>query len=193
MITGFGRTGKVWGIEHSGIHPDILTIGKALGGGYPVTGLITTEALSRAEPWSKASFSSSSYGGNPLAAAAADAAVAAIIDEKLPEKAALVGSFLFQGLRKLAEKYPFVDGVRGRGLMLGFDLVRDKKTRQPLSKGACEIIFHAALRRGLISMSYTSRVRINPPLVITMAQASEAIGLLDEAFAEAQSLDAWRD
>jgi 4-aminobutyrate aminotransferase/(S)-3-amino-2-methylpropionate transaminase len=193
MITGFGRTGKVWGIEHSGIHPDIITIGKALGGGYPVTGLITTEALCRAEPWSKASFSSSSYGGNPLAAAAADAAVAAVIDENLPENAARVGAFLFAGLRELAEKYPFVDGVRGRGLMLGFDLVRDKKTRQPLSKGACEVIFHAALRRGLISMSYTSRVRINPPLVITLAQATEALGLLDEAFAEAQSLDTWRD
>jgi 4-aminobutyrate aminotransferase/(S)-3-amino-2-methylpropionate transaminase len=193
MITGFGRSGKMFGIEHSGVRPDILTIGKALGGGYPVTGLITTEALCQAEPWSKASFSSSSYGGNPLAAAAADAAVAAVVEDDLPARAARLGAHMLSRLEGFVEKYPFVGLARGRGLMLGLELVRDKKTRQPLSKAACERLFLAALRRGVISMSYAPRVRINPPLVITEAQADEAVDILDDVFAAAAADGSWRN
>ncbi len=192
MITGFGRSGTMFGIEHSGVQPDIITIGKALGGGYPITGLITRADVCQAEPWSKASFSSSSYGGNPLAAAAADAAVAAVVDEQLVQRSATLGAQMLQGLRALAEKYPFIDAVRGRGLMLGFDLVRDKQTAEPLAKAVCTRLFQAALRRGLIGMLYTPRVRINPPLVISAAQVDEALGLLDEVFATEADAGTWR-
>lgn len=192
MICGFGRSGTMFGCEHSGAKPDIMTIGKALGGGYPVTGLMTTDALSQAEPWSKPSFSSSSYGGNPLAAAAADAAVAAVVDENLVERSASLGARMLAGLQPMVERYPFVGAVRGRGLMLGLELVADKKGRVPLQKAACERIFFSALRRGLLTMAYTPRVRINPPLVITEEQVDEAVGLLDEAFMEVANSGAWR-
>ena len=193
MITGFGRSGKMFGVEHSGVRPDIITIGKALGGGYPVTGLITTDEICHASPWSQASFSSSSYGGNPLAAAAADAAVATVIDEDLVGQSQRVGALMLRGLQEMAEKYPFVDAARGRGLMLGFDLVADKKTKQPMSKKACETLFMDTMHRGVVAMSYTPRVRINPPLVITEDQALEAVDILDESFAAMQKRGDWRD
>lgn len=193
MITGFGRSGKMFGCEHSGAAPDIMTIGKALGGGYPVTGLITRDDICDAEPWSKASFSSSSYGGNPLAAAAADVSLAIVEEEDLTGQATRIGALMLDALRPLVDKYPFVGEVRGRGLMIGMELVRDKKTREPLGKAACERLFHAALRRGLITMTYTARVRINPPLTITAEQALEAVSILDEALAELAQDNRWRD
>jgi 4-aminobutyrate aminotransferase-like enzyme len=193
MITGFGRSGTMFGCEHSGVQPDIMTIGKALGGGYPVTGVVSTDSIMRAEPWSKPSFSSSSYGGNPLAAAAADATLGAIVDEDLAGNAKRVGAEMLRALQPLVEKYPFVGEVRGRGLMIGLELVKDQKTREPLSKPACEAIFLAAMRRGLLTMAYTPRVRINPPLVITTEQALEAVAILDEALAEVEKSGAWRN
>ncbi|HET6346611.1 MAG TPA: aminotransferase class III-fold pyridoxal phosphate-dependent enzyme, partial [Myxococcota bacterium] len=141
MITGFGRSGKMFGCEHSGVQPDIMTIGKALGGGYPITGLITTDEICGAEPWSKPSFSSSSYGGNPLGAAAADVAISTVVDEDLVGNSQRIGAEILQALQPLVEKYPFVGEVRGRGLMIGLELVRDKKTKEPLGKKACEAIF----------------------------------------------------
>lgn len=192
MITGFGRTGKMFGCEHSGVQPDIMTIGKGLGGGFPVTGVISSEEITRAEPWSKPSFSSSSYGGNPLASAAADATLGALVEERLVENAATVGRALLEALRPMVDKYPFVGEVRGRGLLIGLELVTDKKTKQPLSKKACEWIFREGVKRGILAMTYTSRVRINPPLVITEEQALGGAALLDEVFAEATKQNIWR-
>jgi 4-aminobutyrate aminotransferase-like enzyme len=183
MITGFGRTGRRFGFEHSGAVPDIMTVGKGFGGGYPVAGLISTDAIVQAKPWSKPSFSSSTYGGNPLAAAAASATIETMVDEDLVGSAERVGRLMLEALRPLVDKYPFVGHVRGKGLFIGLELVKDKKTKEALGKAACQAIFGEALRRGLVTMSYTPRVRINPPLVITADQALEAVGLLDEAFA----------
>ncbi len=192
MITGFGRSGKMFGIEHSGVQADILTIGKALGGGYPVTGLITTDALCQSEPWSKASFSSSSYGGNPLAAAAADAAVRTVVEEDLVARAARLGTYMLDKLRHFVDRYPFVGAVRGKGLMLGLELVADQASRTPLKKAACERLFKGMLRGGVISMAYTSRWRINPPLVITEAEIDEALGVVEEVFTAASQSGSYR-
>src|SRR5207245_9410901 len=85
MITGFGRTGRWFGCEHSGVRPDVMTIGKGLGSGFPVTGLVSTEEITRATPWANPSGSSSSYGGNPMAGAAAYAAVPILAEAKLVE------------------------------------------------------------------------------------------------------------
>src|SRR5262249_15508452 len=193
MITGFGRSGTMFGCEHSGVKPDIMTIGKALGGGYPVTGVVSTEEITRAEPWSKPSCSSSSYGGNPLAAAAADATLGAIVDEDLAGNAQRVGAEMLRALQPLVDKYPFIGEVRGRGLMIGLELVADKKTKAPLGKKACEAIFLEAMRRGVLTRPYTPGVRINPPLVISIEQALEAVEILDEAFAEVDKSGAWRN
>jgi 4-aminobutyrate aminotransferase-like enzyme len=192
MITGFGRTGKAFGCEQSGVVPDIMTIGKGLGSGFPITGVVSTDAITASPPWSKPSFSSSSFGGNPLAAAAADAAVGAMIDEDLIGNSQRVGKVLLEALLPFVDKFPFVGEVRGRGLMIGLELVSDKATKAPLPRKVCEQIFLRALHRGVITMAYTNRVRINPPLVITEDQALEAVAVLDEVFTELSEQGAWR-
>jgi 4-aminobutyrate aminotransferase/(S)-3-amino-2-methylpropionate transaminase len=183
MITGFGRTGRNFAVERSGVTPDIMTLGKALGGGYPVSAVATRDDISRAEPWSKPSFSSSSYGGNPLASAAVRASVRIIVDEQLAEKARRRGELLRSGIAKLAEHHPAVRHVRGEGLFIGFDLC-EAGSNTPWSSARCRKLFDALLRRGVISMAYAPRVRINPPLVITETEIEHSLGALDEALSE---------
>ncbi len=184
MITGFGRTGRMFGVEHTGVEPDIMTIGKGFGCGFPVTGLISTDAITAAMPFARPSSSSSSYGGNPLGATAALATVQTIVDEGLVENAARVGAVLLDGLRGLQEKYRCIGDVRGVGLLIGMDLVVDRHTKAPLPGHVTEALFLAALRRGLLLMGYFSRVRINPPLVLTESEARDGVAILDEVFGE---------
>jgi 4-aminobutyrate aminotransferase/(S)-3-amino-2-methylpropionate transaminase len=182
MITGFGRTGKMFGVEHGGVTPDIMTVGKSLGGGFPVSGVLARDEITQAEPWSKPSFSSSSYGGHPLAAAAVAASVSIIRKERLTENAARVGSHLRAGLQALSERHPCVANVRGEGLFIGFDLVEESGALW--SRARCQALFHALLRRGVISMAYAPRVRINPPLTLSVDEADEALGALELALGE---------
>jgi 4-aminobutyrate aminotransferase-like enzyme len=182
MITGFGRTGRWWGVDHSGVSPDIVTIGKAFGGGFPLSGLMTRDEIARAEPWSIPSGSSSSYGGNPLGAAAGAAAIRAIEEEGLVENARAVGAKLLGALRPFADRYPFVGDVRGRGLFLGLDLVRDKATKEPLSTRAARRIFDECLRRGLLTMGYAPRLRLQPALTIDEPTAMTAVAILADVF-----------
>jgi 4-aminobutyrate aminotransferase-like enzyme len=183
MITGLGRTGRYFAVERSDVEPDIMTLGKALGGGYPVAAVVSRAEIMAAEPWSKPSFSSSSYGGNPLASAAIEASVGIIVDELLPERARTLGERFRRGLVRLSERYPFVRNVRGEGLFLGFDLISPRDAT-PWTQAACRRLFDALLARGLVTMAYAPRVRINPPLVITAEQVDEALALFDEALAE---------
>lgn len=184
MITGFGRTGRMFGCNHTNVEPDVMTVGKGLGCGFPVSGLISTDEITKSHPWSKASSSSSSYGGNPLAATAALTTIETIVDENLVENSACVGMLLLNELRRLQEKYELIGDVRGAGLLLGMDLVKDRKTKEPLAAKVTERIFIEALRRGLLLMGYFSRVRINPPLILTETEARDGVAILDEVFAE---------
>jgi len=186
MITGFGRTGAMFGCDHTGTEPDVMTIGKGFGNGYPVTGLISTDEITAALPFAKASASSSSYGGNPLAATAALTTVQTIVDDALTENAARVGAVLLDGLRALQEKYEFIGDVRGRGLLIGMDLVVDRRSKEPLPPAVTEEIFRGALRRGLLLMGYFARVRINPPLLLSEDEARRGVAILDEVFAEVE-------
>ena len=183
MITGFGRTGKFFGVEHSGVRPDIMTVGKSLGAGFPVSGLVVRDDISRAKPWSNPSFSSSSYGGNPLAAAAVAASVGIIRDDGLVDNALRSGKFLRQGFQKLSERFPELAHVRGEGLLIGFDLV-ERGTNQLWDSTRCQGLFQALLRRGLLTMAYAPRVRVNPPLILTLDEASEALDIFESALAE---------
>lgn len=184
MLTGFGRTGSMWGCDHEPIVPDVMTVGKGIGGGFPVSGVISTEALMSSRPFSNPSGSSSSYGGNPLAATAGLAALEVILKERLVTNAKRVGAVMLKRLDAMKEQYPFVGDVRGRGLLLGIELVKDKKTKEPLPKPVTRKLFQACLKRGLLAMCYSHNIRINPPLIITEDQALEGLDILDEAFAE---------
>jgi 4-aminobutyrate aminotransferase-like enzyme len=182
MITGFGRTGRRWGVDHSGVEPDIITMGKAFGGGFPLSGVLTTDEISQARPWSEPSGSSSSYGGNPLGAAAGAAALRIIEEERLVENAATVGALMLDELREFVDRYPFVGFVDGAGLFLRVELVRDKATKEPLSREATGRIFDACVKRGLLTMAYAPSFRIQPALTIDAATARNGIALLREVF-----------
>jgi len=181
MITGFGRTGAMWGSDHDGVVPDIMTVGKGVGGGFPLAGVISTEKITASKPWSNPSYSSSSYGGNPLASAAGLAALEIILKEDLVKNAERVGKVMLARLEAMKEKYRCVGEVRGKGLMLGIELVRDRTTKEPLAKTVTQALYQECLRRGLASMSYSPSVRINPPLTIKEDTALAGLAILDEA------------
>jgi 4-aminobutyrate aminotransferase/(S)-3-amino-2-methylpropionate transaminase len=183
MITGFGRTGKMFGSNHTGTTPDIMTIGKGMGGGFPISGLVSTEEITASKPFSKPSSSSSSYGGNPLASSAALATIRAILDGSLVENSREVGDYLLKGLQELHERYEFIGDVRGCGLMIGVELVRDQKTKEPVDKAVTRQIFLQTLKRGLVCMNYKPNIRINPPLILNREEADEGLAILDEVFA----------
>ena len=183
MITGFGRTGQLWGHEHDGVIPDIMTVGKGMGGGFPISGVISTEALTAHKPWSNPSASSSSYGGNPLAAAAGLAALEIIVKEDLVKNAERVGRVMLARLQAMKERFRCVGDVRGRGLLLGIDLVKDRTTKEPVDKAVARSLYQECLRRGLVAMTYAPTIRINPPLVISEEQALAGLAILEEALA----------
>ena len=117
MITGFGRTGTFFAVEDEALTPDILTVGKGMGNGFPLSAVITTDEIARSEPWGKPSSSSSSFGGFPLACAAGLATLRAIREEDLVENALRMGEVLGRELRALEARFPCVGHVRGRGLL----------------------------------------------------------------------------
>src|SRR5205807_1578788 len=177
MITGFGRTGKMFAIEHEDVIPDVITIGKGFGGGFPMSGIIAREELAFAKPFANPSGSSSSYGGNPLAAAAARITVETIIEDGLVEHSRRLGAKMLAELRRWESELPIVSDVRGRGLMIGLDLVVPG-TRKLLDKKTTRWIFDTLLSRGVLAMIYNPEVRINPPLVIVSDVFDSADGQL---------------
>ncbi|HYB53999.1 MAG TPA: aminotransferase class III-fold pyridoxal phosphate-dependent enzyme [Thermoanaerobaculia bacterium] len=181
MITGFGRTGKMWGVDHDAVVPDILTVGKGVGGGFPLAAVVSTDVLTRSKPWSNPSGSSSSYGGNPLASAAGLASLEIITRENLVENADRVGRAMLRRLEAMKEKHRIVGDVRGKGLLLGLDLVKDRRSKQLVSRDLTKALFQECLRRGLVAMSYTPVIRINPPLNIDERTALDGLEILDEA------------
>jgi 4-aminobutyrate aminotransferase-like enzyme len=194
MITGFGRTGLMFGSNHDEVVPDIMTTGKGMAGGFPVSAVVSRSEIVAAEPFSLPSASSSSYGGNPLAAAAALATITTIVDDDLVSAARARGQQFVEGLRTLAHKHGAIANVRGRGLLVGFDLIApgtarlnaDTSTVRPLTteflpKAGCIDFFKDCLENGVIAMSYTPRVRVHPPLIITEQEVQEALDVFDHA------------
>jgi len=184
MITGFGRTGKLFGCNHDGVVPDIMTLGKGMASGFPVSALVSTEETMAAKPFSLPSASSSSYGGNPLGAAAALITIQTILADKLVENSARVGGLLREGFETIAKKRRSIANVRGKGLLIGFDLVTDQETKTLMPKERCIEFFKRSLVKGLIMMSYTPRVRVHPPLILTAEQASSALEIIDGVLEE---------
>jgi len=168
--TGLGRTGRLFAHEHAGVTPDVMTIAKALGGGTPIGAMVTTAALAAVlTPGSHGT----TFGGNPLAAAAAVAAVQAIADPALLAHARSVGDHLKAQLERLKVRHASIREVRGVGLMLAAEL--DRPGAPVVSR---------CLERGLLVNCTAERVlRFLPPLVITADEIDEGIAVLDEAFA----------
>ena len=192
MITGLGRTGEWWGIHHTGVVPDIVTIGKAVGGGFPLSALATTDAISVSKPWSNRSGSSSSYGGNPLAAAAGAASLRIIEEERLVENSKRVGAAMLKRLETWLDKYSFVGTVRGAGMFMAVELVSDKKDKTPLTGKVTDRIFMECVKRGLLTMAYSAHFRIQPPLTTDEATAMNGLAILEEVFDLVEREKWWR-
>jgi 4-aminobutyrate aminotransferase len=177
--SGIGRTGKMFAIEHFGVKPDIVVIAKAIASGLPM-GL--TVASEQVMDWPSGAHSNT-FGGNPVACAAALATLK-LVRGGLMANAASVGGFFQTKLRGLAERHPLIGDVRGKGLMIGIELVRnrDTKERAPTERDA---LVAAAFRRGLLVLAAgQNTVRLSPPLVFTKEQAEIAVRLLDESLSE---------
>lgn len=177
--TGFGRTGKWFGVDYDGVTPDIMALAKALGGGVmPIGAFTATPAV-----WDKLIESpflhTSTFGGNPLACRAGLAAIAVMETEKLPEKAAATGEYLLKNLRKLQEQYPYMlEEVRGRGMLIGLSLTKE---------GAGGFLMSRLIDAGVLA-AYTLNnprvIRIEPPLIMSREEADLALDALTKALAD---------
>jgi len=182
--TGFGRTGKMWGIEQYDVEPDMITAAKGIANGMPLAVVVTTSDI--ADALTKNTIST--FGGNPVSCAAAKATINVIQRDKLEKNAGKMGKLLRDRLEQLQEKYPKVIGeVRGMGLMQAIELVVDetKKDRTPNPGAADQLMEETKLRGLLIGRGglYANTMRISPPLNITKNEVEEAIGILDDSFA----------
>lgn len=182
--TGFGRTGKMFGIEHSGIEPDLVTVAKALGGGLPLSGVVGRAAImDAAEPGGLGG----TYAGNPLACAAALAVLDIIIDEGLVDRANLMGARVTERLRRFAGRNDGVriSGIRGPGAMVAFDIV---DTAGAPDASATSRVVQSALAGGLILLTcgvHGNTIRILHPLDIPDALLDEGLGMLEAALVAA--------
>lgn len=176
ILTGCGRTGTFLATENLLTKPDIITLGKGIGSGYPLTVVLINETLASSPTVDIVGNSSTSHSGNPLAAAAGAATLKIISEEALVENSCQVGALFLEELHNLAARWPFMRNVRGRGLMLGFDLA--------LNKNGGKDLFKACLRNGLMIMGLSNRIRINPPLIFKPTHVEEAVMKLDRALAE---------
>jgi 4-aminobutyrate aminotransferase / (S)-3-amino-2-methylpropionate transaminase / 5-aminovalerate transaminase len=183
MITGFGRTGRWFACDRSGVTPDVITIGKGFGSGFPITGIVAKDELVQAKPWANPSGSSSSYGGNPLAAAAALASVRTLQRENVLANVRSVGAAMLSELRTWPDRLRWVGDVRGEGLFIGIELVADRASKEPLPRNTCEEIFQEGLRRGLLAMSYKHAIRLQPALTIEKDVGLAGLAILREAIA----------
>jgi len=182
--TGFGRTGgKMWGIEHEGVRPDVMTMAKGIANGYPISAVLATSAI--ADAWKGGNIST--FGGNPISSTAANATIEQIVDEKLVDNAAAMGKVLREGLEGLKAKYALIGDVRGRGLMQGVELVKDEKKgdRTPAAEATLRL-FEETKKRGLIigrGGLHGNVLRIAPPLIVGRAEVTDALAILDASFA----------
>jgi 4-aminobutyrate aminotransferase len=177
--TGMGRTGRMFALEHWGVEPDILCLAKGIASGLPLGAIVARADVMDWKPGAHAS----TFGGNPLSCVAALETIE-LLEDGLIENAAAVGDFLLERLRELQPRHPLIAEVRGRGLMIGVELVRDQRTKEPAAE-ECQRVIQACFQRGLLLLtSGVSTIRFCPPLVITTAQAETAAQILDEALRE---------
>jgi 4-aminobutyrate aminotransferase len=181
--TGFGRTGKHWfGIEHWEVVPDIITCAKGMGNGVPIGATVTTAELAA----SYRGLNISTFGGNPVTSVAARATIEVIEEENLRENSAAVGAYFRDNLENLQRKYPLIGDVRGKGLMQGLELVKDRATKEPAPEATSQLLERARENGLLIGKGglYGNVIRLSPMLNISRSDVDEAIRLLDKSLSE---------
>lgn len=168
---GIGRTGSLFAYEHSGVRPDILTLAKALGNGFPVGAMLATEKVAKAFGHGS---HASTFGGSPLAMAAACATLDTIINEGILDNCRVMGGYLLEQLAGLMKKHPTIKAVRGRGLMVAMEL----------QTAADEIVIKCLHKGLLINCTSMNVLRFVPPLIISSGDIDKAVGILDEVISK---------
>jgi len=177
--SGMGRTGKMFASEHFDLKADVVNIAKGIASGLP---LGVTCARADVMTWPPGAHAST-FGGNPVSCAAANATIK-LLKEQLVANAAAVGDHFMQGLRQLYEKHPLIGDVRGKGLMIGIELVRDRHTKERATDERNAVV-QAMFRRGVLILGAgKNALRVAPPLVLTKAQADEVLKVLDDSLTE---------
>jgi 4-aminobutyrate aminotransferase len=177
--SGIGRTGKMFACDHEGVEPDILLTAKGLGSGMPIGAMVAKESVTT---WESGSHGST-FGGNPVCCAAALATLD-LVEHELMANAARLGERLLAGACRLMTKHRVIGDVRGRGLMVGMEFVKDRSTREPAPELVHELV-QRAFRRGLLLLGAgKSALRLAPPLVIDETDMDTALGMIDDCLGE---------
>jgi len=177
-----GRTGKWFAVDHYGVIPDVLTIGKGLGNGYPVTAVVVREEYK--DTLEKIS-ASSSYGGNPVACAAGLATLKVIEEEGLLENARRIEKVVMKRLYEMKDKYEIIGDVRGKGCLFGVELVKDKLSKEPFEE-AGKLVYQKAFKKGLAWIPAGHILRMSPPLIMPEEIAKKAMDIIEEAIWETE-------
>ncbi len=181
---GFGRTGKhFWGYEADGLVPDIVTMGKPMGNGHPLSAIVSRREI--IEDFSSIGSYFNTFGGNPVSCAAGLAVIDVIEQEGLQENARIVGEYLTSGLRALAEKHTAIGDIRGTGLFIAVELVKDKESREPATAFTADVV-NGLKDRGVLSGAIgpdANILKLRPPMVFSREDADYMLPILDEALA----------
>ena len=181
---GFGRSGRMFAFEHFGVEPDAVSLGKSMGAGMPISGVVGRRELLDVAP----AINMYTMAGNPVACAAALAGLDEIEERGLIARAARTGDYLLNRLREVAGRHPLVGDVRGLGMMLGLETVRDPATKEPADREMAKIVYRA-FELGLVVFYggiYSNVMEITPPLIITEAEVDEGTAILDQAISEVE-------
>lgn len=187
IYTGFGRTGRWFACEHSDVVPDLLVVGKALTGGMPFAACIGTDEVMSAWPRSSGeAIHTSTFLGHPVGCAAAVASIGVLRRDRLVERSAVVGAELLARLREMLDAHPHVAEVRGLGMMIGVELVRDRDSDEPAPELVGRVVVES-MRRGVLVLGggvHGNVLSLSPPFVISDRQVDGAVGVLGEVFGE---------
>jgi 4-aminobutyrate aminotransferase-like enzyme len=182
VLTCMGRTGKMFAMENWDTVPDVMTLGKGFGNGFPVTAMLVSEE--HKEVVEKIS-ASTSYGGNPMACAAALASIEVIQEEDLCARAAHLGEILLARMKQMEQVHPIIGEVRGLGCLLGIELVKDKTTREPFEE-AGKLVYQKAFAKGLAWIPAGHILRMSPPMIMDDDIALKGLAIIEEAIAETE-------
>jgi len=177
VLTCCARTGKMWCVDHYDVIPDVIIMGKGLANGFPCTAFAVKEEYT--EVMDKIS-ASTSYGGNPMAAAAGLASLEVIEEENIVEKSAKLGDFIMKKLSKMKDEHKIIGEVRGKGCLLGMELVKDQKTKEPFIE-AGKRVYQVAFSKGLAWIPANQNLRMSPPLIMEEEIAEKALEIIDES------------
>jgi len=182
VLTCMGRTGKMFAMENWNTVPDVMTLGKGFGNGFPVTAMLVAEQ--HKDVIEKIS-ASTSYGGNPMACAAALASIEVIEEENLCARSAHLGKILLKRMKEMENQYAIIGDTRGLGCLLGIELVKNKATKEPFEE-AGRLVYQKAFRKGLAWIPAGHILRMSPPLVMDDEVAMKGLDIIEESIYEAQ-------